>query len=154
AVILTVWTLFVSVSLAAPPTRHYRVAILVPGVPFNSALEELHEGFREELSQLGYNEGQNLSFLEDMQGDVDGLTERAVRIVEAKPDLILTIGTTATVAAKQATERLPIVFAFVADPLKTGLIAGYASSQNNVTGISNYAGPLSGKRLEILQEVA
>ncbi|HEY7495857.1 MAG TPA: ABC transporter substrate-binding protein, partial [Candidatus Tectomicrobia bacterium] len=48
----------------------------------------------------------------------------------------------------------PIVFAFVADPLRSGLIASYASSQNNVTGISSYGGPLSGKRLEILQEIA
>jgi putative ABC transport system substrate-binding protein len=59
-----------------------------------------------------------------------------------------------TAAAKQATTTLPIVFAFVADPLRSGFIASYASSQNNLTGITNYAGPLSGKRLEILQEVA
>src|SRR5262245_38977463 len=59
-----------------------------------------------------------------------------------------------TAAAKQATTILPIVFAFVADPLRSGFIASYASSQNNLTGITNYACPLSGKRLEILQEVA
>ena len=63
-------------------------------------------------------------------------------------------GTAPTAAAKQATTTIPIVFAFVADPLRSGLIASYASSQNNLTGISNYAGPLSGKRLEIFQEVA
>jgi putative ABC transport system substrate-binding protein len=54
----------------------------------------------------------------------------------------------------QATTTLPIVFTFVTDPLQSGLIASYISSQNNLTGIATYAGPLSGKRLEILQEIA
>jgi ABC-type uncharacterized transport system substrate-binding protein len=58
------------------------------------------------------------------------------------------------VAATQATTTIPIVFAVVSDPLRSGVIASYASSQNNVTGITNSAGPLSGKRLAILQEMA
>jgi putative ABC transport system substrate-binding protein len=113
------------------------------------------QGLREGLVQLGYQEGKNLTFLvEDAQGEVDSLAERAARLVEARPDVIFTITTAPTVAARQATTTLPIVFAFVADPLRSGLIASYASSQNNVTGISSYGGPLSGKRLEILQEIA
>jgi len=67
---------------------------------------------------------------------------------------MFTIGTTPTAIAKQATTTLPIVFTLVADPLRSGFIASYASSQNNLTGITNSAGPLSGKRLEILQEIA
>jgi putative ABC transport system substrate-binding protein len=92
--------------------------------------------------------------VEDVQGKVASLASDAAKIVEAKPDLIFTIGTAATAAAKQATTTLPILFTFVADPLRSGLITSYASSQNNVTGISTYAGPLSGKRLEILKEIA
>jgi len=113
------------------------------------------EGLREGLTQLGYHEGNNLAFMvEDVQGKVASLASDAAKIVEAKPDLIFTIGTAATAAAKQATTTLPILFTFVADPLRSGLITSYASSQNNVTGISTYAGPLSGKRLEILKEIA
>ena len=67
---------------------------------------------------------------------------------------LFTVTTAPTIAAKQATTTIPIVFAVVADPLRSGLIASYASSQNNLTGITNSAGPLSGKRLEILQEIA
>jgi hypothetical protein len=48
---------------------------------------------------------------------------------------------------------LPIVFGVVADPLRSGLVAGYASSQNNLTGISNYAAPLSGWRIEFLHGI-
>jgi putative ABC transport system substrate-binding protein len=84
---------------------------------------------------------------------VDSLAERAAKLVEANPDVLFTIATAPTVAAKQATATLPIVFAFVGDPLRLGLVASYASSKNNVTGISTQAGPISGKRLEVLQEV-
>ncbi len=151
AVVLAVAALYVSVALAGTPGRPYRVAVLTLGWPHNVALE----GFREELARRGYHEGQDISFMvEDVQGEVDTLGDRAARIVEAKPDLIFTIGTPATTAVKQATTTLPIVFTFVADPLRSGIITSYASSQNNVTGISSYAGPLSGKRLEVLQEIA
>jgi putative ABC transport system substrate-binding protein len=66
---------------------------------------------------------------------------------------MFTVTTAPTIAAKQVTTTIPIVFAVVGDPLGSGLIASYASSQNNLTGITNSAGPLSGKRLEILQEI-
>jgi len=151
AVVLAVAVLCVSVALAGAQPRQYRVAVLTPGGSFNLALEGLREG----LTQLGYHEGNNLAFMvEDVQGKVASLASDAAKIVEAKPDLIFTIGTAATAAVKQATTTLPIVFTFVADPLRSGIITGYASSQNNVTGIASYAGPLSGKRLEVLQEIA
>jgi putative ABC transport system substrate-binding protein len=127
------------------------VAVLTPGGAFSPALE----GFREGVTQLGYQEGKNLTLIvEDAQGEVASLASRATKTVEAKPDVIFTVSTAPTAAAKQATTTIPIVFAFVADPLRSGFIASYASSQNNVTGITSYAGLLTGKRLEILQEIA
>src|SRR6266536_4965669 len=151
AVVLAVVTLCSGVSFEGAQARHYRVAVLSPRLTFNLALEGLREG----LAQLGYHEGKNLTFIvEDAQGDVASLANRAARLVEAKPDVLFTITTASTIAAQQATTTIPIVFAVVADPLRSGIIASYASSQNNVTGITNSAGPLSGKRLEILQEIA
>ena len=148
--VLAVWALCVSVALAGTSARPYRVAVLTLGWPQNVALEGLREG----LAQLGYHEGQDISFMvEDVQGEVGTLTDRAARIVEAKPDLIFTIGTPATTAMKQATTTLPIVFTFVANPLRSGIITSSAPSPSNLTGISSYAGPLSGKRLEVLQEI-
>jgi ABC-type uncharacterized transport system substrate-binding protein len=136
---------------ATAQQRQVRVGVLTSGETYNQALVGLREG----LTQLGYREGQNFTLMiEDAAGAVSGLTERAAKIVQAKPDVVFTIAAAPTVAAKQATTTLPIVFAFVADPIRMGLVASYASSQNNLTGISSYAGPLSGKRLEILQEVA
>ena len=151
AIVLAVSVICASVALAGTSARHYRVAVLTLGGSYYLALEGLREG----LAQLGYHEGQDISFIvEDVQGEVGTLADRAARIVEAKPDLIFTIGTPATSAMKQATTTLPIVFTFVADPLRSGIVTSYASSPSNLTGISSYAGPLSGKRLEVLQEVA
>jgi len=113
------------------------------------------EGLREGLTQLGYAEGQTITFMiEDTQGAVANLDSHLARLLQAAPDVIVTIGTAATVAAKQATTTVPIVFTFVGDPVRSGLVASYASSKNNLTGVSNYSGPLAGKRLEILQEIA
>jgi putative tryptophan/tyrosine transport system substrate-binding protein len=151
AVLLAIWIVLGGRGPVEAQSPHYRVAVLIPRLTFNLALEGLREG----LAQLGYQEGKNLTFMvEDAQGEVASLTNRAARLIEAKPDVIFTITTAPTIAAKQATTTIPIVFAFVADPLRSGLIASYASSQNNVTGITSYVGPLSGKRLEVLQEIA
>jgi putative ABC transport system substrate-binding protein len=150
AVLVAVWALLSGGGPIEAQSPRYRVAVLTPGPPFNLALEGLREG----LMQLGYHEGKDIAFLvEDAQGEVASLASRAAKIVEAKPEVIFTIGTASTAAAKQATTTLPIVFAFVGDPLRSGLVNSYASSQNNLTGISNYSGPLSGKRLELLQEI-
>ena len=151
AVVLAVSTLCLGVSFVGAQPRHHRVAVLLPRLTFNLALEGLREG----LAQLGYQEGKNLTIMvEDAQGDVASMANRAVSLVETKPDVLFTVTTASTIAAKQATTTIPIVFAAVGDPLRSGIIASYASSQNNVTGITNSAGPLSGKRLEILQEIA
>jgi putative tryptophan/tyrosine transport system substrate-binding protein len=85
---------------------------------------------------------------------VANLAQRTVRLTTAKPDVLVTVGTIHTTAARQATDQVPIVFTYIGDPLRSGLVASYASSQNNLTGISVYSGPLSGKRLELLQEIA
>jgi putative tryptophan/tyrosine transport system substrate-binding protein len=150
AVLLVVWGVLTGASAAAPPSLH-RVGVLISRLPFDQAVEGLREG----LGQLGYREQENIAFIiENAQGDVAALGRQAASIVEAKPDVIFTTATAPTAAAKQATTTLPIVFAVVADPLRSGFIASYASSRNNLTGITNYAGPLSGKRLELLQEIA
>jgi len=150
ALLLALCALLVDGVPARAQSSGYRVAILTPGLGFNTALD----GFREGLAQLGYTEGKNITFIiEDVQGDIEGLANRATKLVAAKPDLLFTLATAPTAAARKATATLPILFAFVADPLRSGLVASHASSQNNLTGIANHAGTLSGKRLEILKEI-
>ena len=145
-----VLTLCIGVALAGDHVRQYRVAVLTPGLSFVPVLEGLQEG----LAQLGYVPGKNVTLVvEDTHGAVPDLAQRAARLVAAKPDVLVTVGTPHTRAAKQATTSVPIVFTRVGDPLQYGIIASYASSQNNLTGVSTYSGPLTGKRLELLQEI-
>ena len=136
---------------AAPPARTVKVAVLTPGLGFGEVLA----GFRERLGQLGYRENVNLSLLvEDTKGTGSDVKAQAQALVAAKPDVLVTVGTSHTVAAKTATSAIPIVFTWVGDPVRSGLVPNYASSGNNLTGVSVYSGPLSGKRLEILKEIA
>ena len=151
AVLLAVLALYIGVALGEAQPRQYRVAVLTPGLAYSLVLK----GFQDELAQLGYVEGKNVTLLvEDTQGVPPNLVQHAARLVAAKPDVLVTVTTPHTKAAKETTANVPIVFTWVGDPIRSGLITSYASSQNNLTGISVYSGPLSGKRLEILQEVA
>jgi len=151
AVVLAVCVFFVRVSLAGAPARHYQVAVFTAGLTASAVVEGLQEG----LARLGYVAGKNVTLMvEDTHGVVPDLVQRAARLAAANPDVLVTVGTIHTTAARQATDRIPIVFTYVGDPLRSGLIASYASSKNNLTGVSVYSGPLSGKRLEILQEIA
>ena len=128
----------------------YRVAVLTPGVTYAPVLE----GLRESLSRLGYQEGRNISFtVDETKAGASDLVSRAKKLIEAKPNVVVTVTTTHTAAAKQATTTVPIVFVWVGDPLRSGLIASYVSSNNNLTGVAAYSGPLSAKRLEILKEI-
>jgi putative ABC transport system substrate-binding protein len=132
-------------------TRPVRIGVLTPGRTFNPVLAGLKEG----LDRLGYIEEKNLKFIvEDSNGGMADLDERARRLNESRPDVIFTVTTPHSLAAKKATATAPVVFAWVGDPIRSGLIVNYASSQSNLTGITSYSGPLSGKRLEILKEIA
>jgi putative ABC transport system substrate-binding protein len=149
--VLALSLLAAAVLHAAPPARTVRIAVLTPGLSFAEVLE----GFREGLGQLGYREGANLNLLvEDTRGSGADVRKQAEALAAAKPDVIVTVGTSHTVAAKNATTTIPIVFTWVGDPVRSKLVASYASSGNNLTGVSVYSGPLSGKRLEILREIA
>jgi putative tryptophan/tyrosine transport system substrate-binding protein len=150
-VFLIIWTAFAMVSPVCGQPPHARVAVLTPGLNW----EPIETGFREGLTRLGYKEGQNVTFIvEDTKGSAADLPSRVAKLLAAKPDVLFTVMTAHSVAAKQATATVPIVFAFIGDPVGAGLVASFASSKNNVTGVSSFAAPLTGKRLEALLEIA
>jgi len=111
------------------------------------------EAFREGLRQLGYVEGRNLIITYQWAG---GQQERfavlAAELVRLKPDVILTSGTPGTLAAKQATQSIPIV-TVAGDLVAAGLVSSLAKPGGNVTGLSALTPELEGKRLELLKEV-
>ena len=118
------------------------------------ALESnLVDAFREGLRQLGYVEGRNLIIkFEWAEGQQERHPALARELVRLTPDVILTAGTPGTLAAKQATQSIPIVTAIAGDAVATGLVASLAKPGGNVTGLSTLAPELDGKRLELLKE--
>jgi len=123
--------------------------------PTSMALNAANLGaFRQGLRELGYVEGQN--FVVEYRS-ADGRGERfpdlAAELVRLKVDVILTRGTPAVIAAKNATRTIPVVMAASGDPVLSGVVASLARPGGNVTGLSAIVGEVSGKRLELLREV-
>ena len=110
--------------------------------------------FVQRLRELGWIEGRTVAIeYRWAEGRSERYTEIAAEFVRLKVDVIVTQATPAVLAAKQATWVIPIVFAAVADPVGSGLVASLARPGGNVTGISIQATDLAGKRLELLREV-
>jgi len=112
------------------------------------------DAFRLGLRELGYTEGQNF---EIAYRSSDGRDERfpslASELVGSKVDLILTRGTPASLAAKNATRTIPVVMASVGDPVGTGLVASLGRPGGNVTGLSALNVGIYAKRVELLREL-
>jgi putative ABC transport system substrate-binding protein len=112
-------------------------------------LEALRSGLRE----LGYVEGRNITIeARWADGRSERLPQLAGELVRLPVDVLCTAGTPASSAAKHATSTIPIVFANVAFPDQTGLVASYPRPGGNITGVA-FIGPEYGKRLELLKEV-
>ncbi len=118
-----------------------------------SALASRLDAFRQGLRELGYVEGRNLAIeYRSAEGNIDRLPELAAELVRIKIDCIVTAGAAPTRAAKQATGAIPIIMANIAEPVNEGLVASLARPGGNVTGLTNTASDLAGKRLELLKE--
>ena len=110
--------------------------------------------FVQRLRELGWIDGRNLVIeYRWAEGRNERYAENAGELVRLKVDVIVTIATPPTVAAKQATAVIPIVFAAASDPVGTGLVASLARPGGNVTGLSNQISDAGGKKIELLREV-
>jgi ABC-type uncharacterized transport system substrate-binding protein len=111
--------------------------------------------FREGLAKLGWREGQNLQIEWRWSGgDIVLTLLYAEQLVRLAPDVLLGNGTPATVALKQATTTIPIVFSVVNDPVSQGIIPNMAHPGGNITGFSFLEYSMVGKSLEMLKRIA
>jgi putative tryptophan/tyrosine transport system substrate-binding protein len=136
---------------SAEAQRVYRVVALVADDQFIPAVD----GFKQRMTELGYVEGKNIVYdFQNSKGDQDLLGKLAKTLIQGKPDLIVTSSTTASVPIAKVTTGtdLPVVFLSAGDPLR--LVKSYASSGNNLTGISSSSIELTAKRMELLKKLA
>jgi putative ABC transport system substrate-binding protein len=146
-----------SVALSFPlqaqePTKVPRIGYL--GATSPSANSERIEAFRQGLRELGYVEGKNIVIeYRYAEGKLDRLPALATELVRLKVDVVVTAGPAATRPAKEATNTIPIVMGQDTDPVGNGFVASLARPGGNITGLSNLAPELSGKRLELLKEI-
>jgi putative ABC transport system substrate-binding protein len=113
-----------------------------------------HDAFLRGLQELGWSEGKNV-FIEHRysEGKQERFHDLAAELVRRKVDVIVTVATPATLAAKNATTAIPIVMAAVGDPVGAGIVSSLAQPGGNITGLSLLNVATSGKRLELLREV-
>ena len=133
---------------AQQAARVYRIGILgdTPGPQWKA--------FRQGLGDLGWIEGQSVEMeWRWSEGRFDRLPDLAAELVRLRVDIIVSEGSTATQAAKQATATIPIVMAIAADPIGFGLVASLARPGGNVTGSSSLSPQLTAKQMELLKEV-
>jgi putative ABC transport system substrate-binding protein len=129
-----------------------RIGFLAPGAPVTARVQL--DAFLEGMRELGHVEGR--TFVIEYRG-ADGQLERlpalAAELVKARVDVLVASSTPGSLAAKAATQTIPIVFANSSDPVGSGVVSQLARPGGNITGLSLMASELSAKRLEMLRDV-
>jgi len=133
---------------AQQPGRVYRIGWLTPAVGAGPS-----PAFREAMRALGYVEGQAVAFeSRSAEDDLGRLPRLASELVHSKVDVIVAVSPPAILAARQATDTIPIVVAYWGQRglIESGIVASFARPGGNVTGVNMLAAELDAKRLELL----
>jgi putative tryptophan/tyrosine transport system substrate-binding protein len=134
---------------APPAPRIYRIGWLG-----TTHTDSIWEPFVEGLRERGWIEGRNVAFERlYSEGRNDRFPALAAQMVQRDVDLMVTVGTPPTVAARDATTTIPIVFFSVGDPVGSGLVASFARPGRNLTGMGGLGTGLHVKALELLKDV-
>ncbi len=141
--LLTVVLLTTSFAQAQQPAKVAKIGLLGFG---SAVLPSGRESLVRELRALGYVEGKNLAFVYRFANNkIERFPALADELVGLKVDVIITPGTPAALAAKNATRTIPIVFIGVADPVPTGLVDSLARPGGNITGFTDISEVLAGQ---------
>jgi putative tryptophan/tyrosine transport system substrate-binding protein len=137
---------------AQQPSNLPTIGFLVSGTP--SSHREWVAAFVQRLRELNWTEGRNVAIeIRWAEGRNERLAEITAEFVRRRVDVIVTSATPPTVAAKQATSVIPIVFAALGDPVGVGLVESLARPGGNATGLSLQQTDAASKRLELLRDV-
>jgi putative ABC transport system substrate-binding protein len=134
-----------------PGTKH--IAVLM-GTTEESEGKARLSAFQQGLHDLNWVEGRNVSFaIRWGAGNADRTKSFAAELVDLAPDVILATNTPTARALKQATDKIPIVFAGLADPIADGIVASLSHPQGNITGFTSFNAEIAGKWLQLLKEI-
>jgi putative tryptophan/tyrosine transport system substrate-binding protein len=112
------------------------------------------EALRAGLKDLGRVEGQNINIIDTFAAEqYERFDTNAAKLVAVPVDLLFAHTQPAAMAAHRATAKIPIVFTWVPDPVQSGLVASLNRPGGNITGFSNVAVDLSGKKMQMMKEV-
>jgi putative ABC transport system substrate-binding protein len=137
-------------ALRAQQSNLARIGVLYIGL---ADTESFKKEIRQGLRELGYVEGQNIAFeFRSAEGLLGRLPELAAELVRIKVDVIVTLYVPPSLAAKHATNEIPIV-AIVGDPVETGIVSSLAHPGGNITGVSLMASALGGKSVELFRDM-
>src|SRR5947209_2317752 len=128
----TAWPL---TARAQPRSKHIIGAVRIPK---HGESVHLEDAFRQGLAQTGYVENQNVVIeWRYAEGDYQRLTGIVTELVDRRVEAIVALGATTTaLAAKAATQTIPVVFMLGSDPVKFGLVASFGHPGGNITGVS------------------
>jgi putative tryptophan/tyrosine transport system substrate-binding protein len=154
AVVFSVSMFLAPLAAEGQATRTSKVGLLFLGAAGIDSTERSGIAVREGLRELGWVENENIHFQHRYAGGIRGrLDQLAGELVKGKVDVIVTIGTEATRAARRATSSIPIVMAGVGDPVRAGFVPSLSRPGGNTTGVSLLNQELWPKRLELIKQV-
>jgi putative tryptophan/tyrosine transport system substrate-binding protein len=142
-------------ALAQQPERTRRIGVLSSLAETDVEAQAWDAAFRKRLAELGWIEGRNVRI--DYRwgaGSVDRMRLFARELVQLNPDALVTISTPATAALQAETRTIPIVFAWVSDPVGSGFVSSLAHPGGNITGFLNIEASVVGKWLTLMREIA
>ncbi len=141
-------------SLAQQQGRVWRVGFLSPRRRPVSLDSDYYGAFPRRMNELGYVEGRNLIIeWRFANGEYERLPGMAAELVRLQVDVIMALGPPGAIAAQKATSTIPIVMVVSIDPVSAGFVKSLAQPGGNITGLSNLAGDLSSKHLEMLADM-
>jgi putative tryptophan/tyrosine transport system substrate-binding protein len=138
---------------AQPPAKAHRIGVLMTTTP--AAASHITAAFAEGLQELGHIEGKNVSLeYRWAEGRRERFAEQAADLVRRRVDVIVASSQAPALAAKRATQTIPIVMVNASDPVEVGLVASLGRPGGNVTGLSQQLTPeIRAKQLQLLKEV-
>jgi putative ABC transport system substrate-binding protein len=142
-------------ALAQQSERPRRIGVLSSLAETDVEAQAWDTAFRKRLVELGWIDGRSVHI--DYRwgaGSVDRMRLFARELVELNPDALVTISTPATAAMQAETRTIPIVFAWVSDPVGSGFVSSLAHPGGNITGFLNIEASVIGKWLSLMREIA